>query len=110
MHGAPAHLLNLSGVSAAEFCADDRYSLFIHSFVRSDHFYSAYSSPFVLRSAPDTAWILCRSLHAEALRTTASEGLAQGPYVASRAGVEPTTLRFKAIDSTNAPPRPTLSR
>ena len=36
-----------------------------------------------------------------------SDGLAQGPYVAARAGVEPTTLRLKAIDSTNAPSRPT---
>ena len=36
------------------------------------------------------------------------EGLAQGPYVAARAGFEPTTLRWKGIDSTNAPPRPTL--
>src|SRR6218665_1972529 len=29
---------------------------------------------------------------------------ATGPYMAARAGVEPTTLRLKAIDSTNAPP------
>src|SRR6218665_523348 len=28
-------------------------------------------------------------------------------YVAVGAGIEPTTLRLKAIDSTNAPPRPT---
>ena len=28
--------------------------------------------------------------------------------MAARAGVEPTTLRLKVIDSTNAPPRPTL--
>ena len=27
--------------------------------------------------------------------------------MAARAGVEPTTLRLKVIDSTNAPPRPT---
>ena len=32
-----------------------------------------------------------------------SEGLAQSPYVAARAGVEPMTLRTKGIDSTNAP-------
>ena len=31
------------------------------SFIHSDHFYSASSSPFLLRSAPDTARILCRS-------------------------------------------------
>ena len=45
---------------------------------------------------------LCRSLHAEALQATVSEGLAQGPYVAVR--FEPTTLRSKGIDPTNAPP------
>jgi len=33
------------------------YSYFIHS----DHFYSASSSPLLLRSTPDTAQILCRS-------------------------------------------------
>ena len=31
------------------------------------------------------------------------------PYVATRAGFEPTTLRSKGLDSTNAPPRPTHS-
>jgi len=46
--------------------------------------------------------------HAEAPQATVSEGLAQGPYVAARAGVEPTTLRLKASDSINAPPRPTI--
>ena len=51
--------------------------------------------------------ILCRSLHAETLQATASEGLAQGSYVAVRAGFEPVTLHSKFIDSTNAPPRPT---
>src|SRR6218665_494608 len=49
---------------------------------------------------------LCRSLHAEALEATLSEGLAQGPYVAARAGFEPTTLRSKGVVSTKAPPRP----
>ena len=32
---------------------------------------------------------------------------AQGLYMATRAGYEPTTLRLKGIDSTSAPPRPT---
>src|SRR6218665_1978430 len=40
-------------------------------------------------------------------QATAGTGLAQGPYVAERAGVEPTTLRLKVIVSTKAPPRPT---
>ena len=46
--------------------------------------------------------------HAEAPQATVSEGLAQGPHVATRVGVEPMTLRTKDVDSTKAPPRPTL--
>ena len=47
--------------------------------------------------------------YSEALPTTAriqsaQTTVAQGSYVAARAGVEPTTLRLKAIDSTKAPP------
>src|SRR6218665_1218646 len=44
--------------------------------------------------------------HSEAPQATVSEGLAQSPYVAARAGLEPTTLRRKGADSTNEPPRP----
>ena len=47
--------------------------------------------------------------HAEAPQEIASDGLAQGPYVAARAGFEPTTLRTKGDESTNEPPRPTTS-
>src|SRR6218665_3026667 len=39
-------------------------------------------------------------------QATAGKGLAQGSYLAARAGVEPTTLRLKVIASINAPPRP----
>jgi len=46
---------------------------------------------FQKRSRPQQL-ILCRGLHAKALQTTASEGLAQSPYVADRAGFEPATL------------------
>ena len=49
------------------------------------------------------------SLHAEALQATESEELVKSPYVAARAGFEPTTLRSKGIDSTHAPPRPTIT-
>src|SRR6218665_1483543 len=51
----------------------------------------------------------CIGVSRRSAQATAGKGLAQGPYiyVAARAGVEPTTLRLKAIDSTNAPPRPT---
>jgi len=53
---------------------------------------------------------LCQSLHAEALQAPVSEELSQGPYVVARAGFKPTTLQSKGIDSTNAPPRPTMGR
>src|SRR6218665_1660122 len=43
-------------------------------------------------------------------QATAGKGLAQSPYMAVRAGVEPTTLRLRVIASTNAPPCPILKR
>ena len=45
--------------------------------------------------------------HAEVPQATASEGLAQGPYVAARVGFKPANLRTKGNKSTNEPPRPT---
>src|SRR6218665_62990 len=45
--------------------------------------------------------------HAEAPQATASEGFAQGPYVAAKAGFEPTTLGSKGNESTNESPCPT---
>ena len=75
------------------------------SFIHSGYFYRASSSPLLLRGAPDTARILSE-FHAEAPQATMSEGLAQGPYVAARVGVEPMTFRTKGVDSTNVPPTP----
>src|SRR6218665_667192 len=49
----------------------------------------------------------CIGVSRRSAQATAGKGLAQGPYVAARAGVEPTTLRLKVIVSTKAPPRPT---
>src|SRR6218665_3346339 len=40
-------------------------------------------------------------------QATAGKGLAQVPYMAARAGVEPTTLQLRVIASSNAPPCPT---
>ena len=45
--------------------------------------------------------------HAEAPQATAGKGLAQGPYVAARAGFEPMTLRTKGDECTNEPRHPT---
>ena len=61
-------------------------------FIHSCYFYSTASSPLLLRGFTPQA--------------TASEGLAQGPYVAARAGLERMTLRTKGDESTNEPPRP----
>src|SRR6218665_1550340 len=42
-------------------CSLEGFLSFIHSFFHSCYFYSAFSSPLLLRGAPDTAWVLCRS-------------------------------------------------
>src|SRR6218665_2385881 len=44
--------------------------------------------------------------HSEMPQATASEGLAQGPYVAARAGFEPAILWTEGIESSNEPSRP----
>ena|SRR6218665_936744 len=73
------------------------------SFIHSYHFYSAPSSPLLLRGAPDYSTDTVSELHAEAHRQLQVKDL---PKVAARARVEPATLRLKVIVSTNAPPRP----
>src|SRR6218665_1001910 len=52
---------------------------------------------------PTTARIgYCIGVSRRSAQATVGKGLVQGPYMAARAGVEPTTLRLKAIDSTKA--------
>ena len=46
--------------------------------------------------------------HPEAPQATASEGFAQGSYVAARVGLETASLRAKGVESTNEQPRPTF--
>ena len=75
--------------------------------IHSGYLYSTSSSPLLLRGAPDTAYTVSE-FHAKAPQATASEGLAQGPYVAARAGFELTTLRMKGDKSTNEPSCPTI--
>src|SRR6218665_614422 len=79
----------------------------IHSFIHSGHFYSAASSPLLLRGAPDYSTDTVSEFHAEAHRQLQVKDLPKVLHMAARAGVEPTTLRLKAIDSTKAPPCPT---
>ena len=98
---------------------------FIHSFVNlSIHSYifsftrSSVRSfrPFLLRLFKSTiaqkrsrhSTDTVPEFHDEAPQATASEGLVQGPYVSARAGFDSTTLRLEGIDSTKAPPRPTI--
>ena len=81
---------------------------YIHSFIHSGHFYSAPSSPLLLRGAPDYSTDTVSEFHAEAHRQLQVKDLPKvRPYMAARAGVEPTTLRLRVIASTNAPPCPT---
>src|SRR6218665_496585 len=82
-------------------------SVIVHSFIHSDYFYSTSSSPLLLLGTPDTAQIdTVSGFHTEALLATASEVLAQGPYVTARARFEPTTLQKIGDESSNEPPRP----
>jgi len=55
------------------------------------HLSISIASAFQKRSRPQQL-TLCRSLYDEALQATASEGLAQNPYVAAITGFEPATL------------------
>src|SRR6218665_685749 len=73
------------------------HATYIHSFIHSGHFYSASSSPLLLRVAPDYSTDTISEFHAEAPQATVSKGLAQGPYVVARAGVELTTLRLRVF-------------
>src|SRR6218665_876349 len=78
----------------------------MHSFIHSGHFYSAPSSPLLLRGAPDYSTDPVSEFHVEAHRQLQVKDLPRS-LRGARAGVEPTTLRLKVIVSTKAPPRPT---
>src|SRR6218665_2523741 len=80
----------------------------IHSFIHS--FMPFLKRPFKSSTTQRHSRLqhgYCIGVSRLSAQTTAGKGLAQGPYMAARAGVEPTTLRLKAIDSTKAPPCPT---
>src|SRR6218665_3014115 len=79
-------------------------SLFIHSFIPAFSIAPLQHSTIQRRSRLQHGY--CIGVSRQSAQTTAGKGLAQGPYVAARAGVEPTTLRLKVIASTKAPPRP----
>src|SRR6218665_996871 len=70
------------------------------------HFHSASQSMNLSEALLTTAIDTVLEFTRRCAQATVSEGLAQGPYVAARAGLEPTTLRSKGVDSTSAPRRP----
>src|SRR6218665_811697 len=78
--------------------------LFIHLFILAISI-APLQVLYYSEALPTTARILYRSFTPKR-KATVGKGLAQGPYVAARAGVEPTTLQLKVITSTNAPPHP----
>src|SRR6218665_1083907 len=78
----------------------------MNAFIHFVHFYSAPSSPLLLRGAPDHSTDTVSEFHAEAHRQLHVKDLPKVTYVAASAGVEPTTLRLKVIVSTKAPPHP----
>ena len=66
-----------------------------------------FSSPRHFKNYASFRLDTVSEFHAEAPQVTASEGLAQGPYVAARARFEPTTFCTKGDESTNEPPHRT---
>ena len=62
---------------------------FIHSFIYFNHFYSAPSSPLLLRGAQTTARILYRSFTRKRTATV-GKGLAQGPYIERESNPRPS--------------------
>src|SRR6218665_1227548 len=75
--------------------------IFIHSFIPAISI-APLRGLYYSEGLPTTARILYRSF-TRSSQATAGKGLAQGPYVAARAGVDLTTHRLKVIVSTKAP-------
>ena len=67
------------------------------SIIHSGHFYSApyKSSTTQRRSRLQHGY--CIGVSRRCAHAIVGKGLAQGPYMAARAGVEPTTLRYKRL-------------
>src|SRR6218665_1757994 len=89
----PCFLLSSPRFDFPSRCFSKSHILFttiisISSFIHSGHFYSAPSCPLLHRGALDYSTDTVSEFHAEAAQATAGKGLAQGPYVAARAGIE----------------------
>ena len=80
---------------------------FIRSFIHSGYFYSASSSPLLLRSAPDTAQILFRSFTPRRHRQLRVKDLPKVLAWRLERDLNPLLSGRKAL-TTKAPPRPTV--
>jgi hypothetical protein len=78
----------------------------IYLFYLFMHFYTAPSSPLLLRGGPDYSPKECWSFHAKVPRATVSEGLAQGPCAVARVWIKPATLPAQGIDYPITPHMP----
>ena len=78
-----------------------------HSIYWLGYFYSASSSSLLIRGAPDTTRILCRSSRWIATGNCEWRNCPSSLYVAAGAGFEPATFLTKGVESTNELPRPT---
>src|SRR6218665_1269123 len=76
------------------------------SFIHSGYLYSTFSSPLLLRSAPDYSINTLSELTPEVLQKPVSEGLVQSAYVAAGVGFKLATLRTQVTELTHEPPRP----
>src|SRR6218665_1761657 len=83
-----------------------RFIKTFNSFIHSGYFYSASSSPPSTQRHSRHSMDTLSEFHVEVLQATASEGLAQGLYVAARKGFETVTHRKKGTEAANEPPRP----
>src|SRR6218665_1070153 len=78
---------------------------YIHSFIPAISI-APLQVLYYSEALPTTARGYCIGVSRQSAQATVGKGLAQGPYMAARAGVEPTTLRLRAVDSTKEPPCP----
>src|SRR6218665_2907486 len=81
---------------------NSHHQSFIHSFIPA-----IFIAPLQVLYYFDYSTDTVSEFHAEAHRQLQVKDK-QGPYVAARAGVDPTTPRLKVIVSTKEPPLPTF--
>ena len=79
------------------------------SYIHSFYFYSASSSPLLLRGAPNTAWILCRNFTSKRHhRQLWVKDLPKVPTWRLERESNPWPFGRKASTLPNMPPRPTI--